>query len=706
MSLPNDYTERVYAGVLGKLIGVYLGRPFEGWSYERIMAELGAIRYYVHERCNVPLVVTDDDISGTFTFLRAFPDYGNRPDLTPQQIGQTWLNYIIERRTILWWGGLGNSTEHTAYLRLKHGIPAPRSGSIALNGKVVAEQIGAQIFIDGWAMIAPGDPERAADLARRAASVSHDGEAIYGAQVLAAMEAMAFVEPNLATLIDTAVALIPRDSVIARMIADIREWHATLPDWRQARARIVANYGYDTFGGNCHIVPNHALIHLGLLYGQDDFQQALLITSTSGWDTDCNAGNVGCLLGIKNGLAGIEAGPDWRGPLADRLYLPTADGGRAITDAVRETYHIVNIGRALAGAAPLAPKGGARFHFELPGAVQGFQAEESAETRGTLALENVAGHSRLGQRSLALRYRQLAPGRVARVTTPTFIPPEAATLGNYALLASPTLYPGQTVRAGLAADAENHGQISCQLYLRVYGANDELVRIDGPEARLVPGAEQSFSWVVPDTGGAPIAEVGLELRSTRRADGSVYLDFLTWEGMPRATFGRPPAGGSMWRRAWVNGIDQDNHSWPEDYRLVQNEGTGLLIQGTREWANYRVSAQITPHMAQAAGIAACVQGMRRYYALLLATEGQARLVKALDGEAVLATAELNWSFGTRYTLRLQVVGDQIQGWVDDQLLFAIKDEERPLLSGAIGLVCSEGRAAVDQVAVAPVLQAS
>lgn len=25
---PSDYLERVYAGVLGKLIGVYLGRPF------------------------------------------------------------------------------------------------------------------------------------------------------------------------------------------------------------------------------------------------------------------------------------------------------------------------------------------------------------------------------------------------------------------------------------------------------------------------------------------------------------------------------------------------------------------------------------------------------------------------------------------------------------------------------------------------------
>ena len=57
---------------------------------------------------------------------------------------------------MLWWGGIGNSTEHTAYLRLKSGIPAPQSGSIELNGETVAEQIGAQIFIDGWAMVEPG----------------------------------------------------------------------------------------------------------------------------------------------------------------------------------------------------------------------------------------------------------------------------------------------------------------------------------------------------------------------------------------------------------------------------------------------------------------------------------------------------------------------------------------------------------------------
>jgi len=181
MTLPFNYVEKVYAGVLGKIVGVYLGRPFEGWTYEKIIQELGEIRFYIHDRLNKPLVVTDDDISGTFTFLRALPDHGNSMDLTAEQIGKTWLNYLIERKTILWWGGLGNSTEHTAYLRLKHGIPAPRSGSIEVNGPIVAQQIGAQIFIDGWAMVAPGDPELAARLASKAASVSHDGEAVYAA---------------------------------------------------------------------------------------------------------------------------------------------------------------------------------------------------------------------------------------------------------------------------------------------------------------------------------------------------------------------------------------------------------------------------------------------------------------------------------------------------------------------------------------------
>jgi ADP-ribosylglycohydrolase len=725
MSIPHDYEERVYAGVLGKIIGVYLGRPFEGWTIDRILTELGEIWYYVHDKRDLPLIVTDDDITGTFTFLRALPDYGNSRDLTAAQIGRTWLNYLIEERTILWWGGLGNSTEHTAYLRLKSGIEAPRSGSIELNSKVVAEQIGAQIFIDGWAMVAPGDPELAADLARRAGSVSHDGEAIHGAQVLAAMEAQAFVESDIDKLIDTGLSFIPTDSVIARMIGDIREWHAKDDDWRKGFGLLAANYGYDKYGGNCHMVPNHGLIVLSLLYGEDDFQKTLIIVNTCGWDTDCNSGNAGCLMGIKNGLAGIDAGPDWRGPVADQLYLPTADGGRAITDAVTETYHIVNIGRALTGEEPVAPKNGSRFHFELPGAVQCFRPEASIESKGSLRIEymfghpvlrggggspscgdtvkveNVVGHSRRGTRSLAIRYHHVATGRPARVATPTFVPPEAIEMPGYGLLASPTLYAGQTVRAGVAADEENGMPVTCRLYIRTYGADDELVRKYGPEIILEAGANHEFEWRIGDTSGAPIAEIGLEISSDRRADGSVYLDYLTWDGSPDVVLTRPDHGGKMWQQAWVNAIHGALWFHAEPYRLIQNYGTGLLMQGTRKWTDYRVSADVTPHMVTSAGIAARVQGMRRYYALLLCSDSKARLVKALHDRSVLAEADFSWEFGETHDLSLEVVGTRLRAWIDGQQVFEVADIDQPLASGAVALVCEEGRTATQAVKVEP-----
>ena len=377
-TLTKDYAERVYAGVLGKVIGVYLGRPFEGWTYERIQEKLGDIEYYVHDKLDVPLIVTDDDIAGTFTFIRALEDHGTNPNISAKEVGDTWLNYLIKERSVLWWGGLGNSTEHTAYLRLANGIEAPASGSMEMNGQVVAEQIGAQIFIDGWAMVAPGDPDQAVKFAEAAARVSHDGEAVYGAQVMAAMESIAFVESDIQKIIDVGLSYIPADSVIATMIGDLREWYAKEKDWRVTREWLQADYGYDKYGGNCHMVPNHGLIIHSLLHGEGDFSETMKIVNTCGWDTDCNSGNVGCLVGILGGVEGIDAGLqkglDWRGPVADRLYNPTADGDRSISDCVREATHLINMGHTLAGEKPYRPKDGAQFHFLFPGQCKGFRS--------------------------------------------------------------------------------------------------------------------------------------------------------------------------------------------------------------------------------------------------------------------------------------------------------------------------------------------
>lgn len=698
MMLPVNYHERVYAGVLGKIIGVYLGRPFEGWSYERIMAELGEVNYYVHAQRGMPLIVADDDITGTFTFLRALSDHGGRANLTAAQIGQTWLNYLIEERTILWWGGMGNSTEHTAYMRLKNGISAPQSGSMALNTKVVAEQIGAQIFIDGWAMVAPGDPALAADLAYKAASVSHDGEAIYGAQVIAAMEAQAFVEADLQKLLDCAVTFIPRDSVIARQIADMREWHDEFPDWRQTHREIVKKYGYDKFGGNCHMVPNHALIHLGLLYGGDDLQKALMITNTAGWDTDCNSANVGCLLGIKNGLAMFDAGPDWRGPVADRLYLPTADGGRAISDALTESFHVINMGRALHQLPPVAPKNGARFHFSLPGAVQGFIADQTAQSQGVARIDQVMGYNGGESPALAITYQRLALGRSAVATTMTFIPPDGIdTRSSYQILASPTIHSGQTVTTLLVADAHNPQPITAQLIIRVYGTNDAIETLSGPTVELAAGASAPLEWQIPATHGAPIMAVGVQITSTTRADGTLYVDHLTWSGSPTVTFARPAHAGRLWRRAWVDAADQWDPQWPESFRVAQNSGTGMISQGTADWRDYCATATIIPHLLAHGGLAVRVQGLRRYYALELQSGGSVALIKQYDDmTTVLAHAACDWQPAQTYAFQIDIRGSQLTAQVAGITLTATDES---LGHGGVGLVCSEGRIACEVITV-------
>lgn len=702
MNAPPDYLERVYAGVLGKLIGVYLGRPVEGWSYEKISQKYGQIDRYIHDSDEQPLIVTDDDIAGTFIFPRALSDHKAGYEITSAQIGQTWLNYLIENRSVLWWGGLGNSTEHTAYLRLKNGIPAPQSGSMETNGKVIAEQIGAQIFIDAWAMTAPGDAELAAHLAQRAARVSHDGEAVYAAQALAAMQAHAFIESDIEKLMDVALALIPADSQIFRLAIDIRTWFAQGLDWRVTRERIAEKYGYDKYGGIVPVVPNHGLILLGLLYGEDDFQKSLRIVNTCGWDTDCNSGNLGCLLGIKNGLAGINRAPGFREPVADRLYLSSADGGRAISDAVIETYEIVNTQRRLTGKEESHPKNGARFHFELPGAVQGFQPAKT--DNDILQIENIKGYSHLGKRCLAIHYSGESSSKAARIATPTFIPPEAVEMEPYDLLASPTLYAGQIIQAQLSSDTKNQNPFTCSLFVQYYDGSDRLTLEQSPDITLNPGEAHHFVWQVTSPSNLPIAEVGIQIQGADQS-GTLYLDYLSWDGMPSLDLTRPAGSGQMWRRAWVNGVDILDTYSPDAFRLVQNEGVGLFIYGTREWSHYEVCAWVQVDMAKAVGLAVLVQGMRRYYALLLSRDGKARLVKVFDDqETVLAEADIEFQFGKTYKLCLSTDGNFFAASIGDRRILTATDPQSRIDGGGAALVCEEGCLSSDRVTVKPLTQ--
>ncbi|MGI4744880.1 MAG: ADP-ribosylglycohydrolase family protein [Janthinobacterium lividum] len=696
MTLNPTVLERIYAGVLGKLIGVYSGRPFEGWTYARIMAELGPIDRYVHEHFDAPLVVTDDDIAGTFTFVRALADNEYDPMLDADRIGDVWLNYLVENRSILWWGGFGNSTEETAWRRLKAGTRAPASGSIATNGRTVAEQIGAQIFIDGWAMVSPGRPEQAARFARAAATVSHDGEAVHAAVLLAVMEAAAFTEKDLEVLLDCGLAAIPDNCLIASIVADVRNWCRSNADWRQTRTSIENRYGYHLYPGNCHVVPNFAVVLMALLHGGDDFDRVVMIANTAGWDTDCNAGNAACLTGIRLGLGCIDGGGVglWRGPVADRLFLSSADGGAAINDAVQVSYALYFASQILAGVpVTTPPKQGARFHFSLPGSVQGF----AADSGGTL-IENAVSPD--GSRQLAIRY-----DTACFVSTPTFAPPDVDRMRTYELIACPTLYSGQTLKARLIADPGGDRELGIALAILVYTDGDIERRFDSPVTILRPGEAVILDWVIPELGGQPVGRVGVVCsKGGGAASGAFHLDWLDWSGEPATTLRRPDGPGRFWRRAWVNAVSNFSESFPEAFRLSQNDGLGLLLQGTREWRNYRVESAITVCLG-GGGLAARMQGLRRGYLLMLMPDNRLVLFKLLDSKTqILQEIHFTWALDVAVRLALTVTGARLQAEADGRVVFDLVDEHRPYNDGAIGFALETGTLSADTVSVTPSLR--
>ena len=136
-------------------------------------------------------------------------------------------------------------------------------------------------------------------------------------------------------------------------------------------------------------------------------------------------------------------------------------------------------------------------------------------------------------------------------------------------------------------------------------------------------------------------------------------------------------------------------------RICQDDAGGLLIQGEREWDDYVVRATIVPHLARSAGIAACVQGTRRFYALAVCDDGQARLIKELDGRQVLAQATFDWKLDEPIEFSLSTQGARLIGSLNGQPLFDVQDTTAPLLSGAIALFIEAGRLDCSAIRVTP-----
>jgi len=701
-----NYEEQVYAGVLGKVIGVYMGRPFEGWRKCDLVAHWGLLDRYVAADRGFPLVVTDDDITGTFTFIRALEDSGQYADTPADFFGKTWLNYLIEGKTILWWGGLGVSTEHTAYLRLKQGIPSPRSGSLELNGPVVAQQIGAQIFIDAFGMVAPGDPQLAARLAEPAGKVSHDGEAVNGAKVVAAMVSAAFVEKDMEKLLDIGVSVIPSDSLIAQVHRDVRDWAEEDGNWHQTYDRIAEKYGYHIYGGACHMVPNHAIMVMAWAYAPDDFRQSQAIINTAGWDTDCNAANVGAVMGVKVGLEGINRDYDFQSPFADRMLLPTAEGARLTSDCLQEALHIARMGRKVMGWPDLAaPKDGAWHHFTMPGSRHGYMVEPSDQGMpGTGAVCNVMGPK--GERVLKISYREVAPNHPVRVSAPVFAEPGQR---GYAIVGTPKLYRGQTVTLEGTVEA-SRGSASIRLFARCFTAEEGRSTssgtklVHGEPINLEEGKPFTLTLPIPGERGFPVKDIGVEITGGPGAAGSVLVDMVSFSGSPGIHIpDELPCHKNGEVLGWVADADMIMGKFAQDRQpmtyLGKNEGRGVLVTGTDDWTDYTISGRVTIALADARGLIARYQGLQRFVALVK-TSDSLKLVLNYYGETVLDEKPCQWEVGESHELALTVKGSTIVAQLDGQEVLRADDDT--LLCGGAGYVVNRGLVGFRETSIMPV----
>jgi ADP-ribosylglycohydrolase len=671
--IPADYEERLYAGWLGKAIGVRLGAPVEGWSQAEIARHLGPIQSFVP----LPpgrLFAADDDTSIPLILVRALDRHGFA--VTPAQLGDELLNGVADGRGTIWWGGYGVSTEHTAYANLASGIAAPRSGSATLNGVTLSEQIGGQIFSDVWGLVAPGRPALAADLAVRAASVTHDGEGLNGARFVAACVSAAFAERRPAALVEAGLVQLPPGSEYARVVNAVLAWHRRTPDdWRACYSLIAEQFGYERYGGIVPIISNAAIVVLALLYGDGDFAKAVRIATAAGWDTDCNAGNVGAIMGVAVGLAELlRAWPEHPG---DLLVTAGLVGAANLADIPAVAEWLGAVGAQLVGLP--APKRRPRCHFGYPGATHGMRGE--ARGGNLIALRQVAFGAPESGGALAITIRDLDPAGELRCYRPTYLHPAELSSNGYSASFSPTIYPGQTVTATLELPVDAPAGLRAALY--VQDGLDGTVH-QKPGAPLEPGEQRELRLRIPHLGDALLAQVGIACRALGRPwSGRLLLRALDWGGPPSfsTSFAREPvAHGAIAGWTFLRG------AWRLERGAYHGSGAGISesYTGDPAWTDLTLTVDLVPLLGDGHHLLVRVQGAQRSYVAGLAASGRAALYRNDGGYRLVAEAPCPWEHGRRYRLVLAARGPELRLAVDGAELLRWRDD-RPHLSGMIGL---------------------
>lgn len=686
--MQNDYLARVYAGFLGMNVGIRLGAPVEPtiWTYERIKETYGDIRGYVKDYKNF---AADDDVNGPVYFFRALRDSSKNGELTPEYVAKAWLNYARDGIGMFWWGGYGVSTEHTAYINLTRGIPAPQSGSAATNGKLLSDQIGGQIFIDTWGLIWPGRPDKAADYAQAAASVSHDGEGLNGARYIAACIALAFQEQDIGKIVELALKEIPSESLYAKVVEAVIAHHKAHPDdWESCLAMLHRDWGYDKYGGVCHIIPNAGVCVLAMLYGAGDFNRTVEIATMCSWDTDCNAGNVGTVLGVLTGLDGIA--PHYRAPINDGVVLSGISGYLNILDLPTYAKELARTGYALAGEAVPQEleetEGELHFDFELPGSTHNFRTSDPF----FLTLKHSTAQAAQGTGSLEILVDRMVRGNRARAYYKPFYTRADFSDERYKPVFSPQVYSGQTMEMQLYFDQwAGWDSIFVSPYFRT--VSDQKIHTHG-FIKIKPGQWQTISCTIEDTQGDMIDEIGIVVEgdtpTTVKTLGKLYLDEFR-------VFGKADYSIDLAKQkkelATVTPFAVNHGAWE-----IENDRLGLMCceESLAYTGNYyakdmRVQAEVELENGDFPVLLLRARGAKQSY-MAGFRDGNVCIWRQDFGLEELARAPFPVEYGRAYQLTFQAVGDTLSVDVDGVNVLQVQDST--FTSGMVGLgACSMGR---------------
>ena len=325
-----NLANKIKGAWLGRIAGCLLGKPYEGIRTNELNLVLKATNNYPMKRYTLQAELTeeiyqqvtfklacrcwadtvtaapaDDDTNYTVMAATQIIEKCGH-DFQPHDVLRTWIECQPKNAYC--------TAEQVAYINFVNGYEPPVS---AIHKNPYREWIGAQIRADYYGYINPGNPQAAADMAWRDASISHTKNGIYGAMFVAAMLAVAAVCDDIKTVILRGLAEIPEKSRLYVEILELLTLYEAGKTSEDCIAFIHARYDENSSHGWCHTVSNALIVVAALLYGGKDYGKSICLAVGCGFDTDCNGATVGSIVGMMIGACEIPE--EWTAPFGGLL---------------------------------------------------------------------------------------------------------------------------------------------------------------------------------------------------------------------------------------------------------------------------------------------------------------------------------------------------------------------------------------------------